>query len=108
MARALGWLARASLPVTQLSDPRVTRAALDAVMLRLDDSRAAASTIARKRAVFHGVAGYAVELGLLPVNPVSQVRWTPPKAAAAASPHAVPAPPRSGRSWPKWLGSTRS
>ena len=26
MARALGWLARASLPVTQLSDPRVTRA----------------------------------------------------------------------------------
>ena len=45
---------------------RVTRAALDALMLRLDGSRAAASTIARKRAVFHDVAGYAVELGLLP------------------------------------------
>ena len=81
MARALGWLARASLPVTQLSDPQVTRAALDALMLRLDGSRAAASTIARNRAVFHDAAGYAVELGLLP---------------------------RCGRSWRRWLGSARS
>ncbi len=92
MARALGWLARASLPVTQLSDPRVTRAALDALMLRLDGSRAAASTIARKPAVFHDAAGYAVELGLLPANPVSQVRWTPPKAAAAVNPQTVASP----------------
>ena len=92
VARALGWLARASLPVTQLSDPRVTRATLDALMLRLDGSRAAASTIARKRAVFHDAAGYAVELGLLPANPVSQVRWTPPKAAAAVNPQTVASP----------------
>ena len=90
VAQALGWLAQASLPVTQLSDPQVTRAALDALMLRLDGSRAAASTIARKRAVFHDAAGYAVELGLLPANPVSQVRWTtPPKAAAAVNPQTV-------------------
>jgi hypothetical protein len=92
VARALGWLAQASLPVTQLSDPQVTRAALDALMLRLDGSRAAASTIARKRAVFHDAAGYAVELGLLPANPVSQVRWTPPKAAAAVNPQTVASP----------------
>jgi integrase len=92
VARALGWLARASLPVTQLNHPRVTRAALDALMLRLDGSRAAASTIARKRAVFHDAAGYAVELGLLPANPVSQVRWTPPKAAAAVNPQTVASP----------------
>jgi hypothetical protein len=81
VARALGWLARASLPATQLIDPQVTRAALDALMLRLDGSRAAASTIARNRAVFHDAAGYAVELGLLP---------------------------RCGRSWRRWLGSPRS
>ena len=91
VARALGWLARASLPVTQLSDPRVTRAALDALMLRLHGSRAAASTIARERAVFHDAAGYAVELGLLPANPVSQVRWTPPR-AAAVNPQTVASP----------------
>ncbi len=53
---------------------------------------AAASTVGRERAVFHDAAGYAVELGLLPANPVSQVRWTPPKAAAAVSPQAVASP----------------
>jgi integrase len=92
MARTFGWLARASLPVAQLSDPRITRAALDALMLRLDDSRATASIIARKRAVFHDAAGYAVDLGLLPANPVSQVRWTPPTAAAAVRPQSVASP----------------
>ena len=61
-------------------------------MLRLDGSRAAASTIARKRALFHDAAGYAAELGLLPANPVSQVRWTPPKAAAAVNPQTVASP----------------
>jgi hypothetical protein len=27
--------------------------------------------------VFHGALGYAVELGLLPANPVSRVQWHP-------------------------------
>ena len=40
--------------------------------------RAAATIVARKRAVFRDAAGYAVELGLLPANPVSQVRWAAP------------------------------
>ena len=42
--------------------------------------------------MFHDAAGYAVELGLLPANPVSQVRWTPPKAAAAVNPQTVASP----------------
>ncbi|MFZ0225794.1 MAG: hypothetical protein WAL41_02380, partial [Mycobacterium sp.] len=53
-ASALAWLERASLPVSQLADPRVIRAALDGLCTRLDGSPAAASTITRKRAVFHG------------------------------------------------------
>ena len=61
---------------------------------------AAANTIARKRAVFHGALGYAVELGLLPANPIGLVRWRAPRAAAAVSPATVPARRRSGRSWP--------
>jgi hypothetical protein len=61
-ASALAWLERASLPVGQLSDPRIIRAALDGLCARLDGSPAAANTITRKRAVFHGALGYAVEL----------------------------------------------
>ena len=60
--------------------------------MRLDGGRAAAITVARKRAVFHDAADYAVELGLLPANPVSQARWTAPAAATAVDPQAVASP----------------
>ena len=91
-ARALAWLAGVSLPVAQLEDPRITGAALDALTVRLDGGHAAATTIARKRAVFHDALDYAAELGLLPANPVGQVRWTAPKAAAAVNPQTVASP----------------
>ena len=91
-ARALGWLARASLPVRKLSEPQVVLGALDALTVRLDGSRAAAATVARKRAVFHDFLGYAVELGLLPANPVSQVRWRAPRAATAVNSQVVASP----------------
>jgi hypothetical protein len=52
----------------------VLRTALDALRLRLDGSRAAANTIIRKRAVLHGVLGYAAEAGLLTDNPLALAR----------------------------------
>jgi hypothetical protein len=95
-AGALAWVERASLPVSQLGDPRVIRAALDGLCTRLDGSPAAASTITRKRAVFHGALGCAVELGLLPANPAGLVRWRAPRAAVAVSPATVPSPGQVG------------
>jgi integrase len=70
----------------------VIRAALDGLCTRLDGSPTAANTITRKRAVFHGALGYAVELGLLAANPVSVVRWRAPRAATAVSPATVASP----------------
>lgn len=90
--RALTWLERASLPLRQLQDPQVTRRALDALTLRLDGTRAAANTIARKRAIFHNALGYAVELGLLPANPIGQVQWKAPKTAGLVNPQTVANP----------------
>ena len=91
-ASALAWLEQVSLPVRRLGEPRVIRAALDGLCTRLDGSPAAANTITRKRAVFHGALGYAVELGLLPANPIGLVRWRAPTAASAVSPATVPSP----------------
>jgi len=91
-ASALAWLERASLPLTRLQDPQVTRRALDALTLRLDGSRAAANTITRKRAVFYNALGYAVELGLLAVNPVDRIQWKAPKACGAVDPRIVASP----------------
>src|SRR5258706_4484062 len=42
---------------------------------------AAATTIALKRAVFYGVLSYAVELELLPANPIGKVTWKAPEVA---------------------------
>ena len=92
IASTLAWLERTSLPVSQLSDPRVIRAALDGLCARLDGSRAAANTVSRKRAVFHGALSHAVELGLLPANPISRVRWHAPRATAAVNPATVASP----------------
>jgi len=91
-ARILDWARRHSLPATALSDPALVRAALTALTLRTDGGRAAATTIARKRAVFHACLSHAAELGLLPANPLDRVRWRPPAASRAVDPRLVPGP----------------
>lgn len=42
--------------------------------------------------MFRGALGYAVELGLLPANPIGLVRWRAPRAAVTVSPATVPSP----------------
>jgi integrase len=91
-AAALAWLERASLPVARLQNPQVTRQALDALAVRLNRRRAAANTITRKRAVFHNALGYAVELGLLEVNPLGQFQRRMPRAASTADPRIIASP----------------
>ena len=81
IAAALGWLDPASLPVAELEKPRNVRAALDALTLCLDGTAAVATTIRRKRAVFHNVLGYAAELEELSADPLNRVKWKPPKVA---------------------------
>lgn len=83
IAAALEWLDRASLPIARLSDRQVVRLGLDACTRRLDGSPAAATTVARKRAVFYNALGYAVERGHLTSNPIDQVQWTAPAVAEA-------------------------
>jgi integrase len=83
-AVALGWASDHCLPLAALADPKVTRRALEALALRLDGTRAAATTITRKRAVFHGCLGYAAELGRLEANPLDRITWRPPRSPGSA------------------------
>ena len=80
MADALEWIARASIPLKDLSEAAVVRKALDALSLKMDGTAAAAKSVARKCAVFYNSMGYAVELKRLPTNPVTEVNWKAPKA----------------------------
>ena len=75
---ALAWARRNSPPVSVLARPDVLRRVLDRIALRLDGEVAAATVIARKRAVLHAAAEYAVERGLLERNPVPGLRWKAP------------------------------
>ncbi|MEU6781666.1 site-specific integrase [Nonomuraea angiospora] len=76
---ALRWLEAASLPVNELHQVRHARAALDALAICLDGTKAAPSTFRRKRSTFHHALEYAVELEELDANPLDRVKWKPTK-----------------------------
>ncbi|HEY0475644.1 MAG TPA: hypothetical protein VGD34_28435, partial [Kribbella sp.] len=78
IAAALAWVQRNSKPLASLSEPKTIRAALDAVGSKLDGKPAAASYMRRRRAVLWNLLDYAVELGELPVNPITTIKWSAP------------------------------
>lgn len=93
MAKVLDWFERKSLPTSALSDRMRVRTALDALTKKLDGTTAAASTIRRKRAIFHNALGYAVDADRLPANPLPQIQWKAPEQVAdEVDPACVPGP----------------
>ncbi|MEV4245204.1 tyrosine-type recombinase/integrase [Streptosporangium canum] len=80
LLRVVRWLEAASLPLSAMEEPKHTRTALEAISRRLDGKAAAASTYRHKRAVFHHVPEYAVELGELSANPIRKVKFRKVKA----------------------------
>jgi integrase len=93
IAQVLTWFERNSLPVSALSDRMRARTALDALTKKLDGSTVAASSIRRRRAIFHNALGFAVEVERLTSNPLAQVQWRPPEQVAdEVDPASVPDP----------------
>jgi integrase len=79
-AATVRWLEANTVDLSALTDAALVRKALDMLALRTKDGgAAAASTIARKRAVFSGALKYAVELRYLDAHPLSLVSWVAPK-----------------------------
>ncbi|MFG2500041.1 tyrosine-type recombinase/integrase [Streptomyces sp. NPDC048441] len=93
VAKTLAWFERKSLPTSALADRMQVRTALDALTKKLDGTTAAASSIRRKRAIFHNALVYAVDAGLLNDNPLPQVRWKfPEQVEEEVDPECVPDP----------------
>jgi ABC-type nitrate/sulfonate/bicarbonate transport system substrate-binding protein len=76
---AVRWLEANTVKLTGLTDPTLVRKALDAIATKLDGAPAAATTIARKRAVFYGALSYGVELGHFDQHPMDRIKWVTPK-----------------------------
>jgi hypothetical protein len=90
---ALDWCSRNTVLFADVGEPAVVRA-LQRVVTRRLDGKPFAPTVARKtRSVLWNVLGYAVEEGLLDVNPLAGVKWTAmPKGKRKVEKRAVPNP----------------
>ncbi|MFG2903689.1 tyrosine-type recombinase/integrase [Kitasatospora sp. NPDC048286] len=92
VAKALTWIARNSVNVSALEEPKMVRRLLAAISVKLDGTRAAASTTLRKRRILGHVVDRAVEDGLLTTNPLPSVQWQPPRAEEELDPEYVMSP----------------
>ncbi|MEU8251757.1 tyrosine-type recombinase/integrase [Nonomuraea sp. NPDC048916] len=88
-AAALGWLERASLPLSALGEAHVLRTALDAISVTFAGAPAGANTVRRKRAILHHLLEHAVEQKVFSSNPLDGIKWTAPKAVTAVDPRTV-------------------
>jgi hypothetical protein len=96
-AKAIGWIQRASRPVSAFEDASVVCDVLDALAVNLDGKPAAPQYFSRRRRVLHRALGYAVRKKRLDKNPLSKSNlpedWTPPQAPDdTVDPRAVGSP----------------
>ena len=82
-AEEVAWIARRSMPLRSFASPATVRRAMDAINVKLDGTAAAAPTVARRRAALFSALEYAVELELLPNNPLKQLKIRRPIVAQA-------------------------
>ncbi|MGW2147499.1 tyrosine-type recombinase/integrase [Nonomuraea bangladeshensis] len=94
---ALGWLERASLPLSELKEPHVLRTALAAISVTFAGAPAGANTVRRKRAVLHHLLEHAVEQKVFGTNPLDEIKWTVPKAVTVVDPRTVVNPAQARR-----------
>ncbi|MER5727093.1 tyrosine-type recombinase/integrase [Streptomyces sp. NPDC002138] len=97
VGNVLDWVAKASRPLSDLTDPALGRAVLDSLKIKLDGTGAAAETVRRKRRTLVNALHYAVDLGEFRENPLSAVRWQKPKVSNEVDPRVV-ANPEQARS----------
>lgn len=90
VAAALDWIAAASRPVAELGETAAARALLDAGTRTVDGSASAPSTQRHRRKALSGLLAFAVEQGLLPVNPLAGVRIKRAATVDALNPAQVP------------------
>src|SRR6266568_1271449 len=83
LAPAIKWVEQNTVPLVDLGDTDTLRRVLNQLARKLDGTPAAATVVARKRAVLFNLLGYAVDKKHFPTNPLMSIRWKSPKVAEA-------------------------
>lgn len=86
VAAAISWVRAASVSLSSLQKAATARRGLEALAALLSGKPASASTFTRKRATFYNALQYAVELELLPANPLDRIHWKVPKKVEVVDP----------------------
>jgi hypothetical protein len=107
VAEVLAWVARNSAPVSALAEVAMARRMLDQATGRLDGKNVAASTARRNRTILANAMDYAIELGLLEMNPIRRIKWTMPKVSSQVDRRSV-VNPRQARDWRRCVPSSRA
>ncbi|WP_328469588.1 tyrosine-type recombinase/integrase [Streptomyces sp. NBC_00448] len=94
---AVAWIEKASLPVAELGELSRVHELIDALGRKLDGQPAATQTYRRRRAVVFNALEYAVELEVLPSNPLTRVRRKRGKRAVQEVDRRVVVNPRQAR-----------
>ncbi|MFF7094724.1 tyrosine-type recombinase/integrase [Streptomyces rubradiris] len=89
---ALRWVAASSRPLTDLLDPAVMRAVLEALRLKQDGTVAAAETQRHKHKVLVNAVHYAIEQRDLPTDPVAPINWRVAETVQQVDPRVVANP----------------
>jgi integrase len=97
LADVTRWLETHTVPVAELAKPQLIRAVLARIGSKLDGSPAAASTVGRKRAVFHNALAYAVERGLLSQNPLATLKTKKARTVEVVDKRVVASPEQVAR-----------
>jgi integrase len=79
--RTLAWVERNARPASDLTDPKLLRAVLDGLTLRLDGKPGSPVVVTRRRKIFTGMLEYGAEIKALSENPWPDLKWTPPRSA---------------------------
>lgn len=79
----LRWIERNSLPLSAVQRPEVARALHEAAVSRLDGKALARSVARQRRMLLNNALNHAVDLELIPENPVRSIKWTAPKPTRA-------------------------
>lgn len=96
-ADTIRWLEKHTVQVSELAKPDVIRSVLARIGRKLDGSLAAASTVGRKRAVFHNALEYAVERDLLAQNPLMALKTKKSRTVEAVDKRVVVSPDQAAQ-----------
>jgi integrase len=81
LAKTITWIERNTVPLSDLAEPDTLRRVLNQLARKQDGTPAAATVVARKRAVLFNLLNYATDKKHFQMNPLASVSWKSPKVA---------------------------